>query len=139
MNTNYHKHVTVLSVFYIGLSLVGLALALFIFILLGGIGFAVDDPIATNVLATVGIVILCTLSIFAIPNLIAGIGLLTRRNWGRILTLIVSVFNLFNIPFGTAVGIYGFWVLLQDEAMVYFSSGEQSHPSSDDSDDTEGA
>jgi len=47
---------------------------------------------------------------------IAGWGLLQREPWGRMLTLILSFLALFNIPFGTALGIYSLWVLLPAEA-----------------------
>jgi hypothetical protein len=47
---------------------------------------------------------------------IAGWGLLQREPWGRMLTLILSFLALFNVPFGTALGIYSLWVLLPDDA-----------------------
>jgi hypothetical protein len=34
--------------------------------------------------------------------------------------------NLFSIPFGTALGIYTIYILIQEEAAVYFS--DVSHP-----------
>ena len=46
---------------------------------------------------------------------IAGIGLLRYREWARILTLILASLMLIGIPFGTAIGIYAFWVLLSGE------------------------
>jgi hypothetical protein len=47
---------------------------------------------------------------------IAGWGLLQRESWARILTLILSFLALFNVPFGTALGIYSLWVLLPADA-----------------------
>jgi len=47
---------------------------------------------------------------------IAGWGLLQREPWGRMLTLILAFLALFNVPFGTALGIYSLWVLLPAEA-----------------------
>jgi len=46
-----------------------------------------------------------------IPGIAGGIGLLSRRNWARILVLVVSFFNLMAFPLGTALGIYGIWAL----------------------------
>jgi hypothetical protein len=43
---------------------------------------------------------------------IAGWGLLQREPWARILALIVGFVSLFNVPIGTALGIYTLWVLL---------------------------
>ena len=42
----------------------------------------------------------------------AGWGLLQRESWARMLTLVLAFLALFNIPFGTALGIYSLWVLL---------------------------
>jgi hypothetical protein len=53
---------------------------------------------------------------------VAGYGLLRRRAWGRILALVVGFLGLVDFPLGTAIGIYTFWVLLQDSAADYFTS-----------------
>jgi hypothetical protein len=44
-------------------------------------------------------------------GLLVGIGLLRRERWARALALIVGVFMLLKIPFGTALGVYTLWVL----------------------------
>jgi hypothetical protein len=41
----------------------------------------------------------------------------------RYLALILAVFDLFNIPIGTAVGAYSIWVLVQDETAQLFAAG----------------
>jgi hypothetical protein len=56
------------------------------------------------------VIILC----FAIPSLIAGIGLLNKAPWAMILALILGVFKLFSFPIGTAIGIYTIWVYAED-------------------------
>jgi hypothetical protein len=43
--------------------------------------------------------------------LLVGYALLTRRPWGRVLAIVVSVLSLLKFPFGTALGIYTLWVL----------------------------
>jgi hypothetical protein len=50
----------------------------------------------------------------------AGIGLLQFQTWGRTLALVMSAINLIKIPFGTALGIYGFWVLLSERGRDYY-------------------
>jgi hypothetical protein len=52
----------------------------------------------------------------AAAGFIAGWGLLQREPWARLLTLVMGFIALFNIPFGTALGIYTFWVLLPRDA-----------------------
>jgi len=45
-----------------------------------------------------------------------GWGLLQREPWARMLTIVLAFLALFNVPFGTAVGIYALWVLLPAES-----------------------
>ena len=59
----------------------------------------------------------------------AGLGLLQRKDWGRILAIVLGAVSLINIPFGTALGIYTLWVLVSPgadkeyEALARGSSG----------------
>lgn len=43
--------------------------------------------------------------------ILTGYALLTQKNWGRILAIIVAILALIKLPFGTALGIYTLWVL----------------------------
>jgi hypothetical protein len=43
---------------------------------------------------------------------LAGWGMLQREVWARMLTIVLAFLSLFNIPLGTALGIYTLWVLL---------------------------
>jgi ABC-type sulfate transport system permease component len=52
---------------------------------------------------------------FAIPTLIAGIGLLSNKSWAMILALVMGCFKLFSFPIGTAIGIYTIWVYSEDQ------------------------
>ncbi len=47
---------------------------------------------------------------------VAGWGLLQRESWARVLTLILAFISLFNVPFGTALGVYTLWVLLPTDS-----------------------
>jgi hypothetical protein len=59
--------------------------------------------------------------------LLAGIGLLKHREWARVLALILAGFMLIAFPFGTAIGIYAFWVLLSSEGSRSYKRGNPSH------------
>lgn len=61
-----------------------------------------------SLFGTLGVIIL----VKAAAGFLAGWGLLQREPWARVLTIILAFFALFNIPFGTALGIYSLWVLL---------------------------
>jgi predicted nucleic acid-binding Zn ribbon protein len=52
----------------------------------------------------------------AAAGFLVGWGLLQREPWARILTIILAFLALFNVPFGTALGIYTLWVLLPAES-----------------------
>ena len=56
-------------------------------------------------------------------NIIAGVGLLKYKNWGRILSIILGILSLFNLPIGTALGIYTLWVVFNSETMQLFDGG----------------
>ena len=46
----------------------------------------------------------------------AGVGLLCRQPWARMLALVWGGINLIDLPFGTALGVYTLWVLLPAES-----------------------
>jgi hypothetical protein len=48
------------------------------------------------------------------------VGLLHYRNWGRILTIVLSVLRLLEFPFGTATAVYSFWVLLSQDGRDHY-------------------
>jgi hypothetical protein len=57
-------------------------------------------------------------------NAWTGRALRTHRSTGRTLALGLAVLNLFVLPFGTALGIYSFWVLLHNDSRALF----EPHP-----------
>jgi len=109
------KHLSLVAALHIGLSIMAVLIGLFVFVLLTGIGFIADDAQAQTVLTLIGSIASFFLIITAIPGLIGGIGLLRRKNWARLLVLVVSAINLLNIPIGTALGIYSIWVLVNED------------------------
>lgn len=58
--------------------------------------------------------------------IIAGRGLRRREASGRALALALSVPDLLLLPFGTALSIYGYWVLLNNDVREAF--GRPAHP-----------
>ncbi|HET7209818.1 MAG TPA: zinc ribbon domain-containing protein [Terriglobales bacterium] len=64
------------------------------------------------VLGSIGAFIL----IKAAAGFLAGWGLLQHESWARILAIVLGILSLFNLPFGTALGIYTLWVLLPSGA-----------------------
>ena len=62
----------------------------------------------SSIVSTLGIIVLAK----AACGFGAGWGLLHRESWGRVIALVLAFISLFNIPFGTAIGVYTMWVLL---------------------------
>lgn len=56
----------------------------------------------------------------AVAGIAAGVGILQRAEWSRILTIVLACISLVSMPFGTALGIYSLWVLLSPNAATEF-------------------
>ncbi len=56
----------------------------------------------------------------------AGRALIARRRRGRTAALLLGIVNLFLLPFGTALGVYTCWTLLNDEARRAFGGPARS-------------
>ena len=122
-------HVKVLGVLYIVLSALGIVVALFMMLafglatgIVGAAADAHDAAIALPVIGIAGTALVIFLFMISIPGLVTGIGLLKYRPWARILGIVLSAINLIHIPFGTAVGVYGLWVLLNKQTEPLFTS-----------------
>jgi hypothetical protein len=121
-------HVKVLGVLMIALSAIGLLAALGLGALFGIGAFATaasgdsDALLAVPIIGITGTLLTSFLVIIALPGLIAGWGLLSYKNWARIVAIVLCALQLINFPFGTAIGIYGVWVLLNRDTERLFSS-----------------
>ena len=122
-----HAHIRTLAILQIVYASIGLLFGLGLLMIFGGaaaiVSFSADPSdslVAVPVIALVGTFAAGFFIILSLPRLIAGIGLLKHRQWARILTIIVSAIGLFDVPFGLALGVYGFWVLLTREGAAPF-------------------
>ncbi|HTY36338.1 MAG TPA: hypothetical protein VMH23_04455 [Bacteroidota bacterium] len=115
------NHITTVGALSIGLSVFGILIGGFIFVLLAGIGYLAHDEEATPILAVIGSLIGIFLFILSVPGIIGGIGLIRRKEWARILVIITSAFHLLNFPIGTAIGGYSIWVLVNPDTIRIFN------------------
>jgi hypothetical protein len=120
-------HVKVLGVLYIALNALGVLAALFLLLTLGGtagiVGAAADAQdaaIAIPIIGITGMALVILLLAVSLPGLLAGWGLLNYKPWARILAIVVAILHLLNIPFGTLVGVYALWVLLNKDTERLF-------------------
>jgi hypothetical protein len=118
------QHFKVVAILQIVMGLLSISIGLLVLGIVAGAG-AFASAMSGNHLAffitgTVGLVIGALLLLISLPSIIAGIGLLQRREWARMLTIVLSFFHLMHVPFGTIVGAYSLWALFQPDAQTYF-------------------
>ena len=118
-------HVRVLAILHIVFGVLLLLTGAVVFALFGGVAALVQDTSDPSAVAIPvmnllsGIILIVALAV-SLPGLIAGIGLLSYRPWARAVTIVVSILELMNFPFGTALGVYGMWVLLTADGARLF-------------------
>ncbi len=120
-------HVKVLGVLHIIFGALGLLAALVLLFLFGGLAGLIqtadqsgDSFVGAGVLGLIGLIVFIVLLVLSLPGLIAGIGLLNLRPWARVLGIVISALDLLHVPLGTALGIYGLWVLLSNQTEALF-------------------
>jgi len=122
-----NSHVRALGIVHIIFGCIGLIGGLFVFLILGGIAGVVgatntdsDAWVAIPILGGVATFVLALAVILSLPGIIGGVGLLSYKSWARILMIVLSALHILNFPFGTALGVYGLWVLLSPEVVAAF-------------------
>ena len=126
-------HVKVLGVLYIVFGALGVCAALFLGLSLGiasGVvgttASAEDAVVALPIIGIAGTALVVFLLAVSLPGLVTGIGLLKFRPWARIVGIVLAAINLISFPIGTALGIYGLWVLLNKETEALFGASRGS-------------
>lgn len=57
---------------------------------------------------------------WGVAHIIVGVPLRRRRHWSRLLALLLGSVDLLLLPYGTALGAYALWVLLNEEGKKLF-------------------
>jgi hypothetical protein len=117
-------HLDVLGWLHILSGIVGLLTGISLEVLASGTSAAMHDIDAGPGLGSpiVWFLVICGLALVVAGGLmmLIGRGLLRRRRFSREAALAVAVPGLLMVPFGTALGIYSFWTLLNDQARREF-------------------
>jgi hypothetical protein len=109
------KHLKVLGILWIIMSLMRLipGIALFFFKdLFTGFMPGPARLFFLPIAGFIGVLLVGT----SVAGLAAGVGLLERRSWARVLAIVLGIISLIHMPFGTALGIYTLWVLMPAES-----------------------
>jgi len=119
-----HSHLSLVGLLHQLAALVTALAAVAVFLLgLGALSIDWwDGPrMAAAVTGTMFILVAVLLAAWAVINAYLGRRLPSgTRPSIRLLGLVVAVIHLFVLPFGTALGVYGLWVLLHPEARARF-------------------
>jgi len=122
-------HVKVLAILHIVFGAFFVLGAMAIMLTFGGasaiVGTAADPEdaaVALPIIGLTGMALSAFLLALGAPGLLAGIGMLKYANWARILGIVLSALNLIHIPFGTLLGVYGLWVLLNKDTERLFNA-----------------
>lgn len=101
----------------------GLLLAASLLLLAVGAGVIArtsTDPLTAVFTALLFVFFAAALGAAGWANAWSGRAIRAHRSPGRTAALVLAVLNLFVLPFGTALGIYAFWVLLHNESRGLF-------------------
>lgn len=119
-------HVRILAWFNIVLGGLGALLAAVIFaggsVIPATIAMVAGDAglLPASILQAIVTVIVGVILVLSLPSLILGFGLYHFRPWARVLGIVLAAIHLFNVPVGTLISVYAFWVLLRPETAALF-------------------
>ena len=58
-------------------------------------------------------------------SVVAGIGLIKGKSWGRILAMVNAILDLFSFPIGTTIGVLTLIYLFKQEVKEYFAPAQK--------------
>lgn len=124
------SHVNLLGLLQLTWGGIGLLLGASLLLLAGGAAAVArattGDPLTAVATATLFVVFATALAAGGWANAWAGRALRQHRASGRSGALLLGVMNLFVLPFGTALAIYAFWVLLHNDARALFEASDRA-------------
>jgi hypothetical protein len=128
------KHISlvgILNIVYRALILLGAGV---LFVLAASFGYLIDalvrwgsiepDEVPSEIF-NITPVILCVIAtimvVVSVVAIIGAVGVMRKREWARVLLLVISFLGLVRVPLGTILGAYSIWVLLNDETIKLFN------------------
>ena len=103
----------------IGLSTLALGIGAVAIITSAGRGGA-SGQVAASVTAAIFTLLAIIAILWGAAHIIVGFPLRRRRPWARIMALILGSVDLLLLPYGTALGIYALWILLNERGKRLF-------------------
>jgi hypothetical protein len=135
------KHITLAGILNIVCSSLGILGSLVLFALAVGFRYVMEfvghmdhdginevPPEVLNIVPIILVFIGALILIVSIAGIIGSVGVIKKKEWGRITLLVVSFLHLIHIPLGTILGVYSIWVLLNDETIRLFNPAINTKP-----------
>jgi len=60
--------------------------------------------------------------VWGVVHVIVGVPLRRRHSWARLVALMIGSVDLLLLPYGTALGVYALWVLLNEKGKALFTA-----------------
>ena len=124
------EHVRLLGILWLALSALNAVGAVVLYVLARTLFVHLPEmsgnPAATAWLHPFITLIAYVIAVKAAAGFLAGWGLLQREPWARVAAIVLAFLALFNVPFGTALGIYTLWVLLPAESDAEYAEQVRS-------------
>ena len=115
-------HIHLLGILWLAISAFNTIGGVILYVIANTLFSRLHNPQATGFLRPFLSVIACLILLKAASGFIAGWGLLQREPWARVVALVLGFISLFNVPFGTAVGVYTLWVLLPAQSQAEYDT-----------------
>ncbi len=116
------------------IALVGVVVLLIFGGIAGSIATGIHDAdpehgaLAAPIAMMIGLCVAGFLLLLSAPSIIGGWGLIKGKSWSRVLMIVISALHLLSFPLGTALGIYGLWVLLNEQSRQLLGGGGSPPP-----------
>lgn len=121
-----HRHIQLLGTLHIVLGILGVIAAFIAYMAISVGGIISGDAKAISITQIVGIAVGSFLLFLSLPGIIGGWGIMKYKYWAKILLLVLGFLNLLNFPFGTALGVYTIWVLMNDQTDKFFQGNRSA-------------
>jgi hypothetical protein len=120
------KHIELLGILYIlSGALSAVVAGALVALGLGALTIAGHPPtenagVAAGVVAAAFVTFAIVLAIWSAVSFFAGRGLRKRQRWARLTAFVLAVVHVFILPFGPALAVYTFWVLVHSQVRQEF-------------------
>jgi hypothetical protein len=81
---------------------------------------AAGSQVAAGLTAAAFVTLALIAIVWGAAHVVVGVPLGRRRHWSRLLALTLGSVDLVLLPYGTALGLYALWVLLNEEGKKAF-------------------